>query len=390
MRDASGLAKFASKIMAALLGVTLLVFSLIGPLGVITSAYADTATTETASSQTLASHVLIPAEVTDTSTDTSTDTPTDTPVPTDTPTPVPPTDTPTDTPVPTDTPTPVPPTPTPIPPTPTPIFFTPTPVPTEGPTPAPKTKQGLTPVATSNTSDTLVSTATATDTPTATATATETATPDTSGADQTPTPGVLAISNNKQTPPGTPSGGGPPLPLIAMIVGTLLIFGLAFAFGLRSLLRKSMSPVPQAKLGASGARTWNRLRGISMHGFTGFSGIPLVEDRQTINYNIPFQADQGNVVFDNQAQAPFGSTFPTPDSGFAPMDVPQMPFGGTPPQSTRPLFVQQGGAPTGPEGGFDSTMQVPGQNALFSEDELRWLVQDKLIVPPEQRNQEER
>ena len=53
MRDASGLAKIASKIMAALMGMTLLVFSLIGPLGVITSAYAATATTETVGSQTL-------------------------------------------------------------------------------------------------------------------------------------------------------------------------------------------------------------------------------------------------------------------------------------------------------------------------------------------------
>ena len=257
-----------------------------------------------------------------------------------------------------------------------------------------KTKQGPVPTATG----TLAPTAAPTDTPAASATATEAATEtpaDTPGADQTATPtGALAINNNRETPPGTPTGGGPPLPLLSTIVGTLLILGIAFVFGLRSL-RKSMSPMPQAKLRASGARPWSRLRGASLHGFTSFSGIPLVEDRQTINYNIPFQADQGNVIFDNQAQAPFGSTFSTPDSGFAPMDVPQLPFEGGPlPQITRPLFIQRGEAPMWYEEGIDGTfpnqnVQAPGQNALFSEDELRQLVQDRLIVPPEQRNQEE-
>lgn len=179
-----------------------------------------------------------------------------------------------------------------------------------------------------------------------------------------------------------------------------MIFGSTFALGFRSL-RKSLSPTPHAKLRPSGARPWSRLRDISLHGFTNIHGVPLVEDRQTMTYDTPFQPDQGGVIFDDQAQAFFGSTFPTPDSSFGPMDVPQTPFGSTPPQSTGPIFMQQGGAPAWFEEGTVSdalpeqlpfsnqNMQAPAQNDLFSEDQLRQFVQDRLIVPPEQRNQEE-
>src|SRR6266516_3924976 len=196
MRSDSGAVNITSKIIAAMLSLLLLLFSLAGPMGVITRSYAGTSNlveTEAAprSGVTYTHHA--PAHV-----------------PQDPPT--------------TPTPTPTTPTPTPTTPTPTP---TPTKAPSVTPTPG------------------------ATSTPGSTATPI----PATTGPDQTPTstPSTVPVTNNNGgTPPGAQTGGGLPFPFISIIASALLVLGIVFVIGF-IFLRRSLSPIPHIKLRSSGA-----------------------------------------------------------------------------------------------------------------------------------------
>src|SRR6266705_2306911 len=130
MRSDSGVANITSKIIAAVLSLLLLLFSLAGLMGVITRAYAGTANlVETATAPRSGASYTHQAPALVVPNEPDTGTPTDTPTPTNTPTP-PPTNTPPPTPMPTRAPTPTPthaPTPTPT--------NTPTTTPAQTPTP---------------------------------------------------------------------------------------------------------------------------------------------------------------------------------------------------------------------------------------------------------------
>src|SRR5215469_4430657 len=130
MRSDSGVVNITSKIIAAVLSLLLLLFSLVGPMGVITRVYAGTTdlieaetTTRSEASYTYHAPVLAPQDCTLTPPD-----PFCTPSPTDT----------------TLSPTPTTPSPTPTTPTPTPTRK-PRPTPTHTPTPTPATAPGQTP-----------------------------------------------------------------------------------------------------------------------------------------------------------------------------------------------------------------------------------------------------
>jgi hypothetical protein len=363
MRSTSGVANIASKLIAAVLSLLLLLFSLAGPLGVITRVYAGTETPPASST-----HLLLTPTITPTFTPTFTPPPI-TPTPTNTPTP---------TPTPTHTPTPTP---------------TPTHTPTH--TPTPTTAPGFTPTPGS----------TATPQGTGTATAIPTATV----ADQTPTSTATAVpvttNNNGGTPPGTSPGGRPLLPYILITASVLLILGMvsvvAFVF-----LRGSLSPVPQAKLRSGGARPWSRLRGHSLHGNTNINGVPFVVegDRAATAYNGPFLPGPGGTAANNQPQVPFGYTLPPANwrPGSAPTNIPQAPFSGAPTQSTMPqnTVLQQGSGPirfraAGDNNSAPNQQPFPTQNMQPpprsgpSEEQLRRLAQQRLIAPPEEPQNED-
>src|SRR6266851_5073412 len=217
MRSDSGAANITSKIIAALLSLLLLLFSLAGPMGVITRAYAGTA--GLAETKTSPRSALIDC----------TTTPTD------------PSCTQTPSPSPTLSPT--------LSPTPT---KTPKPTPTRTPRPTPTTATGFLP--------TPGITPSPSSTATPQGTGTVTATPSATGADQTPTSTSTAVpvpKNNGGTSHGTPPGGRPLLPFILFMTSALLILGMvsviAYVF-----LRGYLSPVPQSNLRPSGARPWSR------------------------------------------------------------------------------------------------------------------------------------
>jgi outer membrane biosynthesis protein TonB len=380
MRSDSAVANITSKIIAAMLSLLLLLFSLAGPIGVITRAYAGTdnlAETTTApwsgASYTHHAPALVPEDATPTGTSTPTNTPT--PVPT-TPTP-----TPTRTPKPTPTHTPKP--------TPT---RTPTPTPAPGKTPTPS------------------NTPTPGNTVTPQVTGTATLIPATTSADQTPTstPSTVPVTNNNGgTPPGTQTGGGLPFPFISIMASALLVLGLVLVIGF-VFLRRSLSPVPHVKLRPSGAPPWSRLRGHSLHGNTNMNGVPLIiESEQTTTYNRPLLLNQGGAAPGNQPQVPFGNTLPPANPGWLtgddPANVPQSPFSSsTSPQTTIPQssFLQQESGPirfraagdnnTAPNQQPSPTqdMQTPARNAP-SQEQLRRLAQQRLIVPPEQTQNED-
>jgi hypothetical protein len=402
MRSDSGVANITSKIIAMVLGLLLLLFSLMGLMGAITHAYAGTADlvgTATAprsgASYTHHASVLIPQD-TPTATCTPTPTHTPTPTPTDTPTP-----TPTRRPIPpTPTPTPIPPTPTPtpIPPTPTPTPIPPTPTPVGSAVPRFSSSffflcgPGITPSPSS----------TATPQGTVTVTAVPTTT---TGADQTPTPSVVPVANNTNggTPPGSPPGGGPSIPFILITASVLLILGMvsviAFVF-----LRGSLSPVPQAKLRPSGARPWSRWRGHSLHGNTNINGVPFIVEGDRAAYNGPFLPGPGGTAANNQPQVPFGYTLPPENwrAASAPTNIPQVPFSGTSTQSTMPQisFLQQGSGPirfraagdnntTPDQQPFPTQNMQPPPRGTLSDEQLRRLAQQRLIVPPEEYQNED-
>jgi hypothetical protein len=353
MRSDSGAANITSKIIAAVLSVLLLLFSLLGPLGVITRVYAGTDTPSAPATPTF----------------TLTFTP-----PPITPTPTAPTPTPT-TPTPTPTPTHTPP---------------PTPTHTPTPTPTPTTAPGITPTPGS----------TATPQGTGTATAIPTAT----GADQTPTSTSTAVpvttSNNGGTPPGNKKGGGSPIPFILITASVLLILGMvsvvAFVF-----LRGSLSPVPQARLHPSGALPWSRLGGHNLLGNTNINGVPFIVegDRAATAYNGPFLPAPGGTAANNQPQVPFGNTLPPANwrPGSAPTNIPQAPFSSAPAQPTMPQssVLQQGSGPisfraAGDNNTAPNQQPFPAQNmqppprSTPSEEQLRRLAQQRLVAPPEQ------
>ena len=358
----------------------LLLFSLTGPMGVITRAYAGMADLlETAprsgASYTYHAPVLVPQDCT---------TPTDpscTPSPTDT----------TPSPTPTDTPIPIPTTPTPTP------TRKPRPTPTHTPTPTPAIAPGQT--------------LTPGTTPTSTATPQVTTIPMptiTTSVDQTPTstPSVVPVThNNGGSSTGTPPRGGSPLPFLSMMASALLVLGIAFVIGF-IFLRRSLSPVPHVKLRPSGARPWSRLRGYSLHGNTNINGVPLiVEGEQVISYNPPLLLNQGGAAPGNQPQVPFDNTLPHANPGWLtgnePTNIP--PFSsGTSPQTamSQSSFLQQESGPIRFRAAGDHNpapnqqpsptqdIQTPSRNAL-SQGQLRRVAQQRLIVPPEQHQNED-
>ena len=398
MRSDSGAANITSKIIAAMLGLLLLLFSLAGLMGAITRAYAGTANlvgTATAprsgASYTHHASVLIPQ---------------DTPTATCTPTP---TDTPTHTPTPTRRPTPTP-TPTPIPPTPTPTPIPPTPTPTTGITPTPGSTAvprffssffflcgpGITPSPGS----------TATPQGTVTVTAVPTTT---TGADQTPTPtpSVVPVANNTNggTLHGTPPGGGPSIPFILITASVLLILGMVFVIAF-VFLRGSLSPVPQAKLPSSGARPWSRWRGHSLHENTNINGVPFIVEGERAAYNGPFLPGPGGIATNNQPQVPFGYTLPPANwgPGSAPTNIPQALFSDASTQSTMPQYSflqqEQGSGPirfraagdnnTAPDQQpFPTQNMQPPPRSTLSDEQLRRLAQQRLIVPPDEPQSED-
>ena len=368
MRSDSGVANITSKIIAAVLGLLLLLFSLLGPLGVITRAYAGTANlleTATAPRSGASYKHLFPMR-------TPFQTPTITPSPTTTPTP---------------------PTPTPTPPTPT---ATPTPKPTHTPTPTPTptTAPGFTPTPGS------------TATPQGTGTAT--AIPSATGADQTPTSTSTAVpvtNNNGGTPPGNKKGGVSPIPFILITASVLLILGMVFVVAF-VLLRGSMSPVPQAKSRSGGARPWSRLGGHNLLGNTNINGVPFIVEgeRAATAYNGPFLPAPGGIAANNQPQVPFGYTLPPANwrTGSAPTNIPQAPFSSAPVQPTMPQnsVLQQGSGPirfrvagdnnTAPnQQPFPTQNMQPPPRSTPSEEQLRRLAQQRLIAPPEQPENED-
>ena len=371
MRSDSGAANITSKLIAAVLSLLLLLFSLAGPLGVITRAYAGTSNlveTEAAPRSGVSYTHHAPAHV-----------------PQDPPT----------------TPTPTPTTPTPTPTTPTP-----TPKPTKTPRPTPTRTPTNTPTPTPTTAPSVTPTPGATSTPGSTATPI----PATTGPDQTPTstPSTVPVTNNNGgTPPGAQTGGGLPFPFISIIASALLVLGIVFVIGF-IFLRRSLSPIPHIKLRPSGAPSWSRLRGHSLHGNTNMNGAPLIiESERTTTYNRPLLLNQGGAASGNQPQVPFGNTLPPANPGWLtgndPANVPQSPFSsGTSPQTTIPQssFLQQESGPIRFRAAGDNNtapnqqpsppqeMQTPVRNAP-SQEHLRRLAQQRLIVPAEQHKNED-
>jgi hypothetical protein len=402
MRSDPGVANITSKIIAMVLSLLLLLFSLAGSVGVITRAYAGTANlAETATASRLGASYTHPASVLipqDMPTDTCTPTPTDTPTPT-------PTHTPTPTPTPTRRPTP-----TPTPPTPTPTPIPPTPTPTPGITPSP----GGTAVPRFFSSFFFLCGPGITPTPGSTATpqgtGTATAIPTATGTDltPTPTPSVVPVTNNNGgTPPGINTGGGSPLPFILITASVLLILGMVSVVAF-VLLRGSMSPVPQARLRPGGALPWSRLGGHNLHGNTNINGVPFIVEgeRAATAYNGPFLPAPGGIAANNQPQVPFGYISPPANwrPGSAPTNIPQAPFSGAPTQSTMPqnsfLQQEQGSGPirfraagdnnTAPnQQPFPTQNMQPPPRSTPSEEQLRRLAQQRLIVPPEQTQNED-
>ena len=383
MRSDSGVANITSKIIAAVLSLLLLLFSLAGLMGVITRAYAGTANlVETATAPRSGASYTHHAPALVVPNEPGTGTPTDTPTPTNTPTPTP-TNTPTPTPKPTKTPTPTP-------------THTPTPTPTNTPTTAPG--QTPTPGATSTPGST------ATPQGTGTATAIPTAT----SADQTPTSTATAVpvtNNNGGTPPGTKTGGGSPLPFILITASVLLILGMVSVVAF-VLLRGSMSPVPQAKSRSGRAQPWSRWRGHNLLGNTNINGVPFIVEgeRAATAYNGPFLPAPGGIAANNQPQVPFGNTLPPANwkPGSAPTNIPQVPFSSAPAQPTMPQnsFLQQGSEPisfraagdtnTAPDQQpFPTQNMQPPQSSAPSNKQLRRLAQQRLIVPPEEHQNED-
>jgi hypothetical protein len=381
MRSDSGAANITSKIIAAVLSLLLLLFSLAGPMGVITSAYAGTA--GLAETKTSPRSALIPQDCTATPTDPScTQTPSPSPSPSPTPSP-----SPSPTPSPTLSPTPT---------------KTPKPTPTRTPRPTPTTATGFLP--------TPGITPSPSSTATPLGTGTVTATPSATGADQTPTSTATAVpvtNNNDGTPPGNHKGGGLPVPFILFMTSALLILGMvsviAFVF-LR--MRGSLSPVPQAKLPSSGARPWSRWRGHSLHENTNMNGIPFIVEGERAAYNSPFLPGPGGIAANNQPQVPFGYTLPPANwgPGSAPTNIPQALFSDAPTQSIMPqnsfLQQEQGSGPirfraagdnnTAPDHqSFPTQNMQPPPRSSPSDEQLRRLAQQRLIVPPDEPQNED-
>src|SRR6266567_2513544 len=349
MRSDSGVANITSKIIAAVLSLLLLLFSLAGLMGVITRAYAGTANlvkTEIpprsgASYTHHAPALVVPKEP-------GTGTPTDTPTPTN----------------------------------------TPTTAPGQTPTPGATSTPG----------------STATPQGTGTATAIPTAT----SADQTPTSTATAVpvtNNNGGTPPGTKTGGGSPLPFILITASVLLILGMVSVVAF-VLLRGSMSPVPQAKSRSGRAQPWSRWRGHNLLGNTNINGVPFIVEgeRAATAYNGPFLPAPGGIAANNQPQVPFGNTLPPANwkPGSAPTNIPQVPFSSAPAQPTMPQnsFLQQGSEPisfraagdnnTAPDQQpFPTQNMQPPPSSAPSDKQLRRLAQQRLIVPPEEHQNED-
>jgi len=293
------LSKIASRIIAAVLSLALLLFSLF----IVTSnAFATTNLTDVVHKGfpaqdtptinpiliTRTAHVSLTltaraATHTVTPTATHTVTPTITPSPTVTPSVTPtPTDSPTPTPTPTKTPTP----------TPTSAYVyspysgvTPTPMPTDTPTPA------------------------------------DTVTPDAS-----PTPTVTtvpAVSQHSSTPPANQVHHGLPSPLIlvGLGLGILISLGILVVLG-RLLLSRYFSPAPELPLPMGGSPPWGMQQDEGQYGNPG--GFPFAGSGQTMPYNDPYPPAYGG--FPPAGQPPFESPYPPAPGGYPPMNAPQAPF----------------------------------------------------------------
>jgi len=138
------------------------------------------------------------------------------------------------------------------------------------------------------------------------------------------------------------------------------------------------------------------------------NGAPLIiESERTTTYNRPLLLNQGGAASGNQPQVPFGNTLPPANPGWLtgndPANVPQSPFSsGTSPQTTIPQssFLQQESGPIRFRAAGDNNtapnqqpsppqdMQTPAHNAP-SQEHLRRLAQQRLIVPAEQPKNED-
>jgi hypothetical protein len=258
----SNLAKIVLRIIAVVASVALLMFSSVGPVGVL--------------------HVYASNALAFNGTDTPT--PTDTPVPTDTPTPTN-TPAPTDTPTPTNTPTPMN-TPTPRP--------TSTPRPTHSPTPAPKSTPTDTPI------PSLIPT------PIATAQATATANPLAThhpNAGQTPTAGgtpAAPSQNGGMRSTGQTSWESlfPVLPImIGGLIGLCILLAICGVF-----LRRSQSATLR---GQHGTRLWSRAQVKDEERTAVINSISPAESTQEIAFNDSAQSPTGAIISSGQTQEIF-------------------------------------------------------------------------------------
>src|SRR6266849_2226503 len=298
----------ASKSRVTAVCLTLLLFSLIATIARTTTSHAAPADA-TPSAWPLVSPADTPVSI---PTDTPAPIPADTPVsiPTDTPAPIPadtPVPIPANTPVstPADIPVPIPAnTPAPIPAdTPVPIpANTPVPIPANTPVPIPADTPAPTSTPTNTLAPAVISTPGAhhTPQPAATTPPTEAPTPMSTtlpqgtvapaptatpypSANQTPTllaqpPSATVIRHSQSTPTARSQKNGLPFGVLAIGLLASLGGGIALVRGL-FFLRRSLCALPlvNRKLAPSGARSWQRVRAISMHGDAILDGDSMQE-----------------------------------------------------------------------------------------------------------------
>ncbi len=298
----------ASKSRVTAFCLTLLLFSLIATIARTTTSHAAPADA-TPSAWPVVSPADTPVSI---PTDTPAPIPADTPVsiPTDTPAPIPadtPVPIPANTPVstPADIPVPIPAnTPAPIPAdTPVPIpANTPVPIPADTPVPIPADTPAPTSTPTNTLAPAVISTPGAhhTPQPAATTPPTEAPTPMSTTlpqgtvapaptatpyptAGQTPTllaqpPSATVIRHSQSTPTARSQKNGLPFGVLAIGLLASLGGGIALVRGL-FFLRRSLCALPlvNRKLAPSGARSWQRVRAISMHGDAILDGDSMQE-----------------------------------------------------------------------------------------------------------------
>jgi len=136
------------------------------------------------------------------------------------------------------------------------------------------------------------------------------------------------------------------------------------------------------------------------------NGVPFVVEGERAAYNGPFLPGPGSTAANNQPQVPFGYTLPPANwrAVSAPTNIPQVPFSGAPPQPTMPqnsfLQQEQGSGPirfraagdnnTAPDQQpFPTQNMQPPPRSATSDEQLRRLAQQRLIVPPDEPQNED-